>query len=59
MLVTWESPTVYGHNTAEGDAVNEAVPEINKVDRTTKCDGRNIKLERTVMDFDGNQHGKE
>ena len=44
-------------NTAKGDIVNEAVPEMNKVERTMKFDENNINLDRAVLDFDGLQHG--
>ena len=41
---------------AKGDIVNEAVPEMNKVERTMKFDENNINLDRAVPDFDGLQH---
>ena len=44
-------------NTAKGDIVNEAVPEMNKVERTMKYDENNINLDRAILDFDGLQHG--
>ena len=44
-------------NTAKGDIVNEAVPEMNRVERTMKFDENNINLDRAVLDFDGLQHG--